>query len=67
MKAKGILKGKEIVLEKDLGIEGEIEVELDLILPQELEEEVFGIWRDREDIKDAVYWVRRLRDTEWQR
>jgi len=67
MKTRGILKGKEIVLEKDLGIAGEVEVELELTLLQEFEEEVFGIWRGREDIKDSSGWVRMLREREWQR
>lgn len=67
MKTRGILKGKEIVLEKDLGIEGEVEVELELTLPEELEKQVFGIWRGREDIKDSYGWVRMLREREWQR
>lgn len=67
MKAKGILKGKEIILEKDLGIEGEVEVDLELTLPEELEKEVFGIWRGREDIRDSTDWVRKIREKEWQR
>mgnify|MGYP001611684434 CR=1 FL=1 len=33
MKTKGVLKGKEIVLEKDLGIEGEVESVFLSILP----------------------------------
>jgi predicted transcriptional regulator len=27
----------------------------------------FGMWKDREDMKDSAQWVRRLRETEWQR
>ena len=61
MKAKGVLKGKEIILEKDLGIEGEVEVDLELTLPEEVEKEVFGIWRGREDIRDSTGWVRKIR------
>jgi hypothetical protein len=65
MKTKGVLRGKEIVLEKDLGIESDVEVEL--TFPSEAEEEAFGIWQGREDIKDSTSWVRMLREREWQR
>jgi len=67
MKAKGVLKGKEIILDKDLGIEGEVEVDIELTLPEELEKEIFGIWRGREDIRDSTEWVRKIREKEWQR
>jgi hypothetical protein len=65
MQVKGILRGKEIVLEKDLGIEGEVVVELTFL--DQVEEEVFGIWQGREDIQDSTAWVRMLREREWQR
>lgn len=26
----------------------------------------FGMWRDREEMRDAVKWVRALRDREWR-
>lgn len=65
MRTKGILKGKEIVLEKDLGIEGEVEVELTFL--DEVEKEVFAIWQGRKDIKDSTTWIRSLREREWQR
>jgi hypothetical protein len=65
MRAKGILKGKNIILEKDLGVEGEVEVELMFLT--EVEEEAFGIWQGREDIRDSIAWVRMLREREWQR
>jgi len=62
---KGVLRGKEIILERDLGIEGEVEVEVTLL--DRVEEEVFGIWRGREDIPDSTAWVRMLREREWRR
>lgn len=65
IRTKGILKGKEIVLEKDLGIEGEVEVELTFL--DEVEKEAFGIWQGRKDIKDSTTWIRSLREREWQR
>ena len=65
MRTKGILKGKEIVLENDLGIQGDVEVEL--TFPDEVEKEAFGIWQGRKDIKDSTTWVRMLREREWQR
>jgi hypothetical protein len=65
MRMKGLLRGKEIVLERDLGIDGEVEVELTFL--SEIEREVFGIWRGRDDIKDSTAWVRMLREREWQR
>lgn len=67
MKTKGVLRGKEIVLETDLGIETDVEVEVELTFPSEAEEEAFGIWQGREDIKDSTSWVRMLREREWQR
>jgi hypothetical protein len=34
--------------------------------PSDLEkEEFFGMWRDREDMKDSSAWVRKVRETEW--
>lgn len=27
----------------------------------------FGMWKDREDMKDPAAWVRKLRETEWRR
>ena len=27
----------------------------------------FGMWKDREDMKDSTEWVRNLRRTEWER
>jgi hypothetical protein len=65
MRAKGFLKGKKIILDKDLGVEGEVEVEV--VLLNEVEEEAFGIWQGREDIRDSTAWVRMLREREWQR
>jgi hypothetical protein len=65
MRAKGILKGKKIILEDDLGINGEIEVEVTFL--NEFGEEAFGIWQGREDIKDSTAWVKILREREWQR
>ncbi len=33
-----------------------------------LEDEPFiGMWKDREDMKDSVEWVSRMRDREWHR
>jgi hypothetical protein len=26
----------------------------------------FGMWRDREDMRDSVEWVRRIRESEWR-
>ena len=63
MRVKGMLRGKEIILENDLGIEGEVEVELTLL--DRVEEELFGIWGGREDITDSTAWVRMLREREW--
>ena len=64
MKIKGKLKGKEIILERDLGISNEVEVEIHF---PEGESEAFGIWKDRDDIKSSIDWVRNLREKEWQR
>jgi uncharacterized protein YjaZ len=63
MRAKGILKGKKITLEDDLGIEGEVEVEV--TFRNEFGEEAFGIWEGREDIQDSTAWVKVLREREW--
>jgi len=60
-----MLRGKEIILENDLGTEGEVEVELTLL--DRVEEEVFGIWQGRDDITDSTAWVRMLREREWRR
>jgi hypothetical protein len=30
------------------------------------EEVFFGMWKDREDIKDSVEWVREVRRTHWK-
>jgi hypothetical protein len=30
-------------------------------------EPVISMWRDREDMKDSAAWVRRLRESEWER
>lgn len=65
MRVKGMLRGKEIILENDLGIEGEVEVEVTLL--DRVEEEVFGIWQGRDDITDSTAWVRMLREREWRR
>lgn len=27
----------------------------------------FGMWKDREEMKDSTQWVRKLRETEWHR
>jgi len=27
----------------------------------------FGMWKDREEMKDSAAWVRKLRETEWHR
>jgi hypothetical protein len=64
MKVKGKLKGNEIILERDLGISNEVEVEIHF---PEGETEAFGIWKDRDDIKSSIDWVRNLREKEWQR
>lgn len=29
------------------------------------EEKAFGMWKDREDMKDSVEWVRNIRRTHW--
>jgi hypothetical protein len=31
------------------------------------DEAVFGMWKDREDMKDGAEWVRNLRETHWKR
>lgn len=31
------------------------------------DEEFVGMWRDREDVKDSVAWVRNLRRHEWEK
>ncbi len=41
-------------------------------MPQQIdrplsEYEFFGMWADREEMKDSVAWVRKLRETEWRR
>ena len=64
MKIKGKLEGKEIILERDLGISNEVEVE---IYFPEREADAFGIWKDRDDIKGSIDWIRTLREKEWQR
>ena len=34
----------------------------------DLETEAFvGMWRDREDLRDASAWVRNLRETHWRK
>ncbi|MBC8520519.1 MAG: hypothetical protein H8D26_00790 [Methanomicrobia archaeon] len=60
MKTWGKLKGREIVLNEEIGIPGEVEVEVEISFPKE-EAEVFGIWKDRKDIKSSIDWVRNLR------
>lgn len=32
-----------------------------------LKEPFFGMWKDREDMRDSVEWVRELRRREWSR
>ncbi|NQE45309.1 hypothetical protein C5S31_04720 [ANME-1 cluster archaeon GoMg2] len=66
MKTWGKLRGKEIMLTEELGIPGEVEVEVEISFPKE-ETEVFGIWKDRKDIKSSIDWVRNLREKEWRR
>lgn len=65
MKVKGKLKGKEIILERDLGISDEIEVEVEVYFTEK--SEAFGIWKDRDDIKSSTDWVRSFRENEWLR
>jgi len=31
------------------------------------DEPFFGMWKDREDMRDSVRWVRELREREWGR
>jgi len=31
------------------------------------DEPFIGMWRDREEMKDSRAWVRRLRESEWER
>ena len=31
------------------------------------DEPFIGMWRDREEMKDSSAWVRRLRESEWER
>ena len=31
------------------------------------EEEFVGMWADREDMKDSVAWVRKTRETQWNK
>jgi len=31
------------------------------------DEEFVGLWAEREDLRDSGEWVRRLRNTEWER
>jgi hypothetical protein len=31
------------------------------------DEPFIGMWRDREDMQDSSAWVRRLRESEWER
>ena len=68
MRTWGKLKGREIVLEEEMGISGEVDVEVEISFPKAKEEaEVFGIWKDRKDIKSSIDWVRNLREKEWRR
>ena len=57
MRTWGKLKGRKIVLDEEMGISSEVEVEV----------EVFGIWKDRKDIKSSIDWVRNMREKEWRR
>ncbi len=66
MRVRGKLKGREITLDKETGIPSEVEIEVEISFPKE-EVEVFGIWKDRDDIKRSIDWVRELREKEWQR
>ena len=66
MKTWGKLKGREIVLNEEIGIPGEVDVEVEIRFPKE-EEEVFGIWKGRKDIESSIDWVRNLREKEWRR
>ena len=66
MKTWGKLRGREIMLTEELGIPGEVEVEVEISFPKE-EAEVFGIWKDRKDIKSSIDWVKNLREKEWRR
>jgi len=65
MKVRGKLKGKEIFLEEGLDILEEVEVEVEISFPKEVE--AFGIWKDRKDTESPTEWVRNLREKEWQR
>lgn len=31
------------------------------------DEPFFGMWKDREDMKDSVAWVRKIREEQWNR
>jgi hypothetical protein len=31
------------------------------------EEEFFGIWRDRDEMRDSTAWVRNIRETHWSK
>jgi hypothetical protein len=35
--------------------------------PKLADEPFIGMWRDRDDMKDSSAWVRRLRESEWER
>lgn len=64
----GKLKGREIVLNEEIGLPGEVDVEVEIRFTGVKEEvEVFGIWKDRKGIKSSIDWVRNLREKEWRR
>jgi hypothetical protein len=35
--------------------------------PNDFEPIGFGMWKEREDMRDSTAWVRKLRETEWRR
>jgi hypothetical protein len=71
MVAKGIVRAGRIeVTEGTLPPEGStVEVELRVAAPPPEDPALafFGIWRDRDDLRDSRDYVSRLRDEQWRR
>ena len=71
MVAKGIVRAGRIeLIEGTLPPEGStVEVELRVAAPPPEDPALpfFGIWRDREDLRDSRDYVSRLRDEQWRR
>ena len=71
MVAKGIIRAGRIeLIEGTLPPEGStVEVELRVAAPPPEDPALvfFGIWRDREDLRDSRDYVSRLRDEQWRR